>query len=146
MKRLIIIILGIYIVGLCGCHETTVGFLKTDNAEYAPSSMEVRRTLDPDRSPDMNMIVTGADWASNEMAGVLGTSPLIFSLEDVKATEGGNAELFKEQVRVIGGGRVYFPSKDIKAPNGTYVLSIRVSNPGYSVVLKDVFTVIIKEN
>lgn len=145
MKQLIIVI-GICIVGLCGCHETTVGYLQTENAEYAPNSMEVRRTLDPEKTPDKNMIVSGADWASNEMAGVLGTNPIVFSLEDVKATDGGNAELFKEQIRVIGGGRVYFPSKDIKAPNGTYVLSIRVSNPGYEAVLEDVFTVIIKEN
>lgn len=146
MKQLIIVIVGMCIAGLHGCHETTVGYLKTDNAEYAPGSMEVRRTLDPDRTPDANMIVSGADWASNEMAGVLGTNPLVFTLENVKATDGGNAELFKEQVRVIGGGRVYFPSKDIKAPNGTYVLSIRVSNPGYTAVVEDVFTVIIKDN
>ena len=145
MKQLIIII-GICIAGLWSCHETTVGFLKTENAEYSPDKLEVRRTLDPERLPDANMIVTGAEWVSNEMAGILGTNPLIFNLEDVTASDGGDAALFKEQARVIGGGRVYFPSKDIKAPNGTYKLSIRVSNPGYSVVLKDIFTVIIKDN
>lgn len=145
MKRLIIVVIGMCILGLHGCHETTVGYLKTKNAEYAPDSMQVRRVLDPDRIPDANMIVTGADWVSNEMAGVLGTNPLVFTLENVTAADGGNAELFKEQVRIFGGGRVYFPSKDIKAPNGTYVLSIRVSNIGYSAVVEDVFTVIIKD-
>jgi lipoprotein len=145
MKQLMIII-GICILGVYGCHDPKVGFLKTDNAEYSPSILEVRRTLDPERLPDANMIETGAEWVSNEIGGVLGTNPLIFDLEDVTASDGGDAALFKEQVRVIGGGRVYFPSKDIKAPNGTYKLSIRVSNPGYSAVLKDIFTVIIKDN
>lgn len=145
MKRLLFLI-GISLMSLCGCHETTVGFLKTDNAQYAPAVLEVRRNLDPDRFPDANMIESGADWASNEMGGVLGTNPLTFELEEVKASDGGDAGLFKEQVRVIGGGRIYFPSKDIKAPNGTYLLSIRVSNPGYTAVLKDIFTVVIKEN
>lgn len=144
MKRLIIVIIGICIIGLTGCHKTKIGYLQTKNAEYSPTFMNVCRTLDPTKMPDRNMITSGADWVSNEIAGVLGTNPLVFSLESVKATDGGNAGLFKEQVRVIGGGRVYFPSKDIKAPNGTYVLSIRITNPGYSVVLEDIFTVFIK--
>jgi hypothetical protein len=144
MKQFIIII-GICVVGLYGCHDMKIGYLKTDKAEYSPASMEVRRELNPYREPDRTILKTGADWASAEIGGVLGTNPIMYSLEGVRATDGGDAELFKEQVRVIGGGPVYFPSKDIKAPNGTYVLTIRVSNDSYTAVLKDVFTVVITE-
>lgn len=144
MKNVVIVIV-ICVLGFTGCHETTIGYLQTKNAEYLPGELVVRRKLNPNGYPDANMLRSGADWASNEISGVLGTNPLKYSLEDVKAEGGGDVGLFREQVKIIGGGRVYFPSKDIKAPNGTYILSIRVENPGYSVVLKDIFKVIIKE-
>ena len=127
-----------------GCHDITVGFLQTENALYLPDTLEVRRVLDPNRSPDKMMITSGADWASNQISGVTGTNPITYEITNVKASNGGDAALFLEQVSIIGGGRVYFPSKDIKAPDGTYVLSIRVSNPGYTAELEDIFTVIIK--
>lgn len=145
MKNLIII-MAVFALVLCGCHEKTIGYLQIKNAEYVPNTLEIRRTLDPSRTPDKNMINSGANWVSSEISGVLGTNPLIYSIEDVKVENGGDAELFKEQAWIIGGGRVYFPSKNIKTPNGTYILSIRVSNEGYSAVLEDILRVVITDN
>lgn len=145
MKKFVMIMVAFLLVcGWWGCHDITVGYLRTDNALYLPDSMEVRRVLDPNRTPDKVMITSGADWASNQISGVDGTDPITYEITGVKASEGGDADLFMEQVRIIGGGRFYFPSKDIKAPNGRYTLSIRVSNPGYSAELEDIFTIIIK--
>lgn len=144
MKVYYILLVAILSSGLWGCHDITVGFLETGNALYFPDTLEVRRELDPTRVPDKVMIASGAEWVSNEISGVLGTSPLEYEIIEVKAKDGGDADLFLEQVRIIGGGRFYFPSKEIKAPNGTYTLSIRVSNPGYSAELKDIFTIVIK--
>lgn len=144
MKRYYVILVILLSCGWWGCHDITVGYLRTENALYLPDTMEVRRVLDPNRSPDNVMITSGADWASNQISGVDGTAPITYEITGVVAKDGGDADLFMEQVRVIGGGRFYFPSKDIKAPNGTYTLSIRVSNPGYSAELKDIFTIVIK--
>lgn len=130
--------------GYWGCHDITVGYLETENAVYLPDTLEVRRVLDPNRTPDRVMITSGADWASNPISGVIGTTPLLFEITGVTARDGGDADLFMEQVRIIGGGTFYFPSKGIKAPDGTYILSIRISNPGYSAELKDIFTIVIK--
>lgn len=130
---------------LYGCHEKTIGYLITKNAEYLTDSVIVHRELNPAIELEATMMQSGADWTSVAISGVLGTVPLTYSVERVTASDGGDAALFMEQVKVMGNGQVYFPSKDIKAPNGTYLLSIRVSNKGYSAVLEDIITFIIRE-
>ena len=142
MMKSRILLVFIFLLGLYSCHDITVGYLETDDALYSPDSMVVRRELDPIQ--DYMMLQSGADWASVKISGGIGTSPMQYEITNVTATDGGDVDLFMEQIRIIGGGRFYFPSKDIKAPNGKYKLSIRITNPGYSSELKDIFTVIIK--
>lgn len=144
MKKLFVII-GLFLTVLYGCHEKTIGYLVTKNAEYTTDSVIVHRELNPGIKLEAMMMQSGADWTSIAISGVLGTVPLIYSVEGATASDGGNAALFMEQVKIMGNGQVYFPSKDIKAPNGTYVLSIRVSNKGYTAVLEDIIRFVIRE-
>lgn len=144
MKRLFII-MGLVLTVLYGCHEKKIGYLVTKNAEYIPDSVIVHRILNPDIELEATMIQSGADWTSNAISGVLGTAPLFYSVERVTASGGGDADLFMKQVKTLGNGQIYFPSKDIKAPDGTYVLSIRVSNEGYTALLEDVIRFVIRE-
>ena len=62
---------------------------------------------------------------------------------EVKATEGGDPELFQHLVSVRGGGRMEFPLISDITP-GRYTVSLRVWNEGHSSIIKDVFTFIVE--
>ena len=142
MKQIILLLT--LILSLGACHDIPIGYLQTEEAKYIPNEMTIRRELDPTKSPDNQILRTGADWASTDIQGILGTNPIVYEVIDVKASNGGNTELFMEQIKIKGTGRFIFPSEGIKAPNGTYLISIRISNEGYSAEIPDIFTIIIE--
>jgi len=80
MKMKQIMIWMILAVGLLvgACHQTTVGYLLTENASYDPDTMYIRKTLENDAKP------------------------------------------------------------------GVYKVSVRLTNPGYSHVLRDAMTIIVE--
>lgn len=126
---------------ITGCHDITEGYLMTDNAKYTPDSMEIRLVLD--ETLDAYRMHNLSPWVSPKLQGVIGTTPIEYEVVDVKATEGGNAELFQHLVTVRGGGRMEFPLISDITP-GRYTVSLRVFNEGYSNVINDVFTFIVK--
>lgn len=142
-----IVLLALLVGFIASCNQPKIGYLKTDNAEYLQDTLIVHRTLDPDRSDlEYYMDQSGADWwASDPISGVLGTAPIMYSIVNVKASEGGDATLFLQEVHIIGGGVFQYPVKDIKAPNGTYLISIQIANDDHSAVLEDTFWIIIKD-
>ena len=134
MRAYVFILMAITGTMLMSCHDTTEGYLKTDSARYVPDTMEIRLQLDE---------TLDAYWVSPKLQGVIGTSPIEFEVVEVEATEGGNAELFRHLVNVRGGGRMEFPLISDITP-GRYRVSLRVFNEGYSHIVKDVFTFIVK--
>lgn len=130
-----------FITAFASCNNMKIGYLKTENAEYVPNSMEVRTVLDPVK--DKIRIENNAPWVTLKMQGILGTNPLMYSLLDVKASEGGDAEIFKKELSVLGCGIMEVPLVP-KSPKGKYIISLRVRNDGYSADLRDIFTFIIK--
>ena len=139
MRRLYIILF--LTVVFFGCHDVTIGYLKADEAEYDPATLTVRTVLDPEE--DELRIANDANWVSPKIQGVLGTNPLIYTLENVTATEGGDAEAFRKEVIVRGAGVMELPLYT-KVPKGNYLVSVRVSNEGYSAVIEDAFTFIVE--
>lgn len=84
-------------------------------------------------------------WTSSPIEGVLGTDPIIYSIAEVKGEDHAKANLFSKYLTIIGGGRfVLYWSKNEFLPVGRYVVSIQISNEGYSRVINDVFTFIVK--
>ena len=77
-----------------------VGYLKAENAGYLPNELEVRKTLDPEE--DAVRMANEAPWVTQKIQGVLGTSPLLFEFVSVKASEGGDAEIFKKKLQSAG--------------------------------------------
>ena len=73
---------------------------------------------------------------------MLGTQPITYSVADVTSVD-GDAELFKSELEIYGGGRMQLPFA-CKAPKGTYRVAILVENEGYSSLLENVFTFIIE--
>lgn len=128
------------ILALWGCHDMTPGYLETGNAQYVPDTMIIRKELDPllDAYRKMN----NAPWVSPKMQGIDGTSPVLFDIVDVTSKD-GDAALFKSLLDIRGGGRMEFPLK-ASVPAGRYVVSVRVSNEGFSEVVPDIFTFIVK--
>ncbi len=118
-----------------------VGYLKADNAEYDPASVTVRKELDP--IDDALRIKNDANWISPKVQGVLGTNPLSYELVDVTVSEGGDKNLFMQEVIVRGGGIIELPLHT-KVPKGHYLVSLRVYNDDYSAELKDAFTFIVE--
>lgn len=128
------------LLALWACNDPTIGYLQTEGAGYLPAEMEIRNTLDPEE--DAVRIENQAPWVTGKIQGVLGTAPLIYSFESVKASEGGDAEAFSKVINVRGAGMMEIPI-DANLPAGRYTVSIRVSNEGYSAVLPDAFTFIV---
>lgn len=124
-----------------GCQDMKIGYLKADNAGYLPNELEVKKTLDP--VEDAVRIANEAPWVTPKIQGVLGTPPLLYEFVNVKASDGGDAELFKQEIIVRGGGVMELPLYT-KLPAGRYVVTLRVSNDGYSSALSDVYTFIVK--
>ena len=78
-----IMIWMILAVGLLvgACHQTTVGYLLTENASYDPDTMYIRKTLDPEL--DAVRIENKAPWVSLALQGYEGTQQILFSVESV---------------------------------------------------------------
>lgn len=83
MKMKQIMIWMILAVGLLvgACHQTTVGYLLTENAPYDPDTMYIRKTLDPEL--DAVRIENKAPWVSLALQGYEGTQQILFSVESV---------------------------------------------------------------
>lgn len=141
MKKGLIIAIVWGIWALCSCQEVTVGFLQVENAVYVPDSMDIRLVLD--ENLDAYRMHNLSPWVSPKMQGVIGTNPLLYGIEEVRASEGGNAELFKHLLRIRGGGRMEYPLIS-DTPPAEYTVSVRVYNEGYSQVVKDAFTFVVK--
>ena len=126
------IIYLICVVFLVACNDVTVGYLETENAEYIPDNMEIPQIEDLDEVVDALRIKNNAPWVTQPIQGI-----------EVTATEGGDAMVFKQELRIIGNGSFYYPLEH-KAPAGKYVVSIRITNEGYSHVVKDIYTFVVK--
>ena len=142
MKRLTI--LAIVLVAVMeACHEKTIGYLITENASYDPDTMYVRKTPDP--VEDAVRIEYGSPWVSLRLQGYEGTEQIHFSVESVTSDQGEEAAAtFMSELTIRGGGALMYPLENNAVP-GTYVVSIRLTNPGYSQVVKDAMTIIVTE-
>lgn len=84
----------------------------------------------------------GLPWTTATIEGVLGTEPITYSIANVTAEDGGDADVFKSELVMYGGGRMQLPF-DCKAPKGKYRVSILVENEGYSNIVENAFTFIV---
>lgn len=89
----------------------------------------------------VSMIEKELPWTTARIEGVLGTEPIQYSIAGV-TSEDGDAEIFRHELTIYGGGRMELPF-NCKAPKGKYRVSILVENEGYSDVLENAFTFII---
>ena len=143
MRRLIGLLSIMLVVILEACHEKTVGYLITENASYDPDTLVVRKTPDP--VLDAVRIEYNAPWVSLQLQGYEGTEQIYFSIESVTSDQGEEAAAtFMSELSIRGGGALLYPLEN-KAVPGRYKVSIRLTNPGYSQVVKDAMTVIVTE-
>ena len=142
MKRLTI--LAIVLVAVMeACHEKTIGYLITENASYDPDTMYVRKTPDP--VEDAVRIEYGSPWVSLQLQGYEGTEQIHFSVESVTSDQGeAAAATFMSELTIRGGGALMYPLENNAVP-GTYVVSVRLTNDGYSQVVEDAMTIIVTE-
>ena len=83
-------------------------------------------------------------WTTSCIEQLLGTEPITYTLVSIRSDRGEAAPAdFGRYLSVIGGGRMYVDAK-VNSPAGKYMVSLRVSNEGYSVVLPDIFTFILQ--
>lgn len=125
------------------CHDIDEGYLVTTNAEYTEGDTLVIRKI-ADKIKDKERIANQAPWATLPIVGLLGTNPITFDIYEVKASNGGNARIFREKdLSVRGLGRMevqLYP----EAPRGTYVVSLQVSAADHTALLEDIYTFIIE--
>ena len=132
-----------------GCQDVKIGCLDVNNAEYMPDTMLVRKELGF-ITDDWNIIRDNmrkkveAPWVTNQIQGVVGTAPIQYSLYDVKASDGGDAEIFKTELKIRGGRIMEVPFVP-ESPNGRYVISLRVEAEEYTSIIEDAFTFVIRQ-
>lgn len=142
MKRLVLLA-TVFVVALGACHEKTIGYLITENASYDPDTMYVRKTPDP--VTDAVRIEYNAPWVSLQLQGYEGTEQIHFSIESVTSDQGeAAAATFMSELTIRGGGALMYPLENNAVP-GTYVVSVRLTNDGYSQVVEDAMTIIVTE-
>ena len=142
MKQIIITIIA-FMATLSACHEKTIGYLITENASYDPDTMYVRKTPDP--VEDAVRIEYGSPWVSLQLQGYEGTEQIHFSVEAVTSDQGEEAAAtFASELTIRGGGALLYPLENHAVP-GTYSVSIRLTNPGYSKVIENAMTIIVTE-
>lgn len=91
-----------------------------------------------------NTIKYEIPWVTSPVEGILGTQPMSYSIGEVKNESLENAELFRQSLSIMGGG-IMFVALDLKAPAGTYIVSVVVENEGQRALLEDAFTFIVEE-
>lgn len=138
--------LCLLVVGAFACRKVKVGYLDATFASFEPDYAEAYKEV-PEGS---NWAKYGSPYTSLRIQGVAGTMPINYDFLDVKASEGGDAELFKQCVRektisVAGGIIQMFPAAAKKLPNGKYLISLRVYNDDHEATLKDIFTFVVKD-
>lgn len=125
-----------------GCHDMDEGFLIVENAEYLQDSLVIRKIAN--LTEDRNRLENQSPWVTDKIDGVLGTEPIVYSLYEVKAYDGGNARIFsKKDLTVRGVGKMevqLYP----EAPRGRYVVSLQVSAGDHTAILEDIFKFIIE--
>lgn len=82
-------------------------------------------------------------WTTSAIDGVLGTDPIYYHIHEVKSTD-GNVAGFMKYLSIMGGGRFVVNWKDEQVPSGRYVVSIEISNEGYTKIIEDAFTFIVE--
>lgn len=144
MKQFTVFIFLI-LFGICACQDVKEGFLRVENARYGADTIYVRTNLEPPYQDynDATRVANNAPWVSTNISGVLGTEPLEYEFVSVEVSEGGNADLFAQDITVGGCGKIHIPLEPT-APKGTYLVTLRVSNGDHSAILSDVITIIIK--
>lgn len=139
MKRYLLLAVLAFL--LVACHKVPIGYLETENAVYVPDSLVIR--LEPDPLLDYTRILYEADWVSTKIQGVLGTAPIIYTITDVRAEEGGDAEAMKAVCTINGSGTFDIPYEH-QIPVGRYIMSIEIRNDGHAYEFRDAFTVIVE--
>ena len=143
MKRILLPLAIIWVAILFSCHETTIGYLETKDASYDPDTLYIYKNPDP--IAEAVRIENNAPWVSFSLQGYEGTEPIIFSVESVTSDQGEEAAAtFKSEISIRGGGALMYPLEN-KAVPGTYVVAIRLTNPGYSHVIEKAMTFIVVE-
>lgn len=139
MKNVFYLLLALLLV--TACHKTKIGYLKTSEASFAPDTMIIRKVPDP--LLDQERIKNNAPWVTPRLQGVLGTAPINYRLLKVEASEGGNAEIFRQELRVRGIGVMEVPLT-FQAPPGRYRISLEAYNEDYTSDMNDIFTFIVE--
>ncbi len=142
---LLLVLSAVYFIS--SCDRMPVGYLQTEEAIFTPDTVYVYRNLDP----NSDRVLNNVPWTSLRIQGVAGTAPINYEFHSVKVNDGGNQEAFAKLVEskelVVEGGIIrLFQSGVKKVPNGSYTLSIKIYNEGYSDVLEDIFTFVIKDS
>lgn len=145
MKKLLYIFAIVPLFAFFSCDGPKIGYLKVHDAGFSPDSLVIPAVLVASAPGDKDWVrvQNDAPWVTLSIDGVLGTQPLHYSLLDVKASEGGDAEIFKKEIVVRGAGAMQMPLRP-QSPSGRYVVSLKVANEGYSADLIDVYTFIIE--
>ena len=142
--------LFLVIMAFWGCQDVKIGCLDVSNAEYMPDTMLVRKELGVIQDDwnivrqDRMRLKVKAPWVTNQIQGVIGPAPIQYSLYDVPATDGGDAEVFKKELKVRGGGILEMPFLP-ESPNGRYTVSLKVEAEEYSAIIENVFTFVIRQ-
>ena len=83
-------------------------------------------------------------WETTVIEGIRGTNPMKVYVHSAK-TKDGNEKAMLESLKVRGDGTMTIPLTH-SVPVGTYVISLRVENEGYTQLIYDCYTFNVVQN
>ena len=159
---------------LGGCQDVTIGFLVTDEVNYKPDTMVVRRVLDDEPgipNPEYQKLLDEG-YSPDEIANWYGITERLNAGEDYNRSKWQYPWVSVPVEGLNGTPPIYVTIKDIKTetgdavkmkqylkvrnngifelplefdvPAGRYVISLTFTNEGRSQDVDDCFTVIVK--
>lgn len=128
------------------CRRVPVGYLDVRVASFKPKEGYAYKEL----LPESNWVKYKSPFSSTQIQGVSGTEPINYDFASVKASEGGDAALFRQCVEQgtvqVKGGRIYLHQEAAqRLPLGRYLISIRVYNEDHTAIVPDAFTFILQQ-
>ncbi|MBE9601575.1 hypothetical protein [Pedobacter sp. MC2016-24] len=141
MKKINYFILAVLMIS--ACKKITPGYLETDGGQYSTDSLVVRKELSDTLmfEADYDRKRLNIPWVSTPMEGIMGTAQIKIGLKDI-TSQNGDAAMLKSIIFVRGDGTISVPLKN-NLPVGRYLISLNISNEGYSRELNNIFKVIV---
>lgn len=143
MKNQYLFIICLILLTFSSCEKIKIGFLDTENAAYTPDSLVVKTMLDPYTS-DSIQINLQKPYQSSPIQGIDGTPVIHYKINTIRDEYGKNvSEDILSQFGIVRKAVIEI-AYNHSIPIGEYFIEILVYNEDNSIILPEIFKVVVE--